>query len=70
MKEKSNVVMFRPLAFSDVSSHKVITGGEAMEIKHTHPDYTDENERMLRLKELSQLCLEQVRQIRKQSRTA
>lgn len=70
MKEKSNVVMFRPAAFSAASSHKVTMGGEAMEIKHTHPDYTDENERMLRLKELSQLCLEQVRQIRKQSRTA
>ena len=70
MKETSNVIMFRPAAFSEVPSHKVVMGGESMEIKHTHPDYTDENERMLRLKELSQMCLEQVKQIRKQSRTA
>lgn len=70
MKENSNIIMFRPPAFSDASSHKVITGGESMEIKHTHPDYTDENERILRLKELSQMCIEQVKQIRKQSRTA
>ena len=70
MKETSNVIVFRPATFSEESSHKVVMGGESMEIKHTHPDYTDENERMLRLKELSQRCLEQVQQIRKQSRTA
>ena len=70
MEEKLNVIIFQPVAFSEVFSHKVIMGGKSMEIKHTHPDYTDENERMLRLKELSQACLEQVKQLRKQSRTA
>ena len=70
MKENSNIIMFRPAAFSEASFHRVVMGGKFVEITHTHPDYTDENERMLRLKELSQMCLEQVKQIRKQSRTA
>ena len=32
-------------------------GGMTMKIKHTHPEYADEDERMERLQELKKTCI-------------
>jgi len=51
-----------PLSSDECSSpcnHSFVKGGEAMTVKHTHPEITDE-ERLDRLKDIKKLCLKQL----------
>ena len=70
MSYPRNVLPIRNLECFPVSSHRVTTGGIAMEIKHIHPDYTNDQERLDRLKTLTLTCLEQLKGTRKPGRTA
>ena len=47
----SNIVVFPA-----IMPHTVVEGDGAVEIKHTHPEYQNEEERMQRLKELRRTC--------------
>lgn len=41
----------------EVNDHSLSRGGMTMKIKHTHPEYADEDERMERLQELKKMCI-------------
>ena len=54
-------------AYPAVSGHSLNRGGSAMEIKHTHPQYTTEAQRLDKLKETRVVCLAAVAQVRGKS---
>lgn len=51
----------RPIYFPQVSSprrlHSLSPGGMDMKVKHTHPQYQSDKERLDRLKEMRRLCI-------------
>ena len=44
------------VVFPAIPSHTIEAGDGAVEIKHTHPEYQNEEERAQRLKELRRTC--------------
>lgn len=57
MQKKSKVINFPGTSSFDENNHRLSQGGMPMKIKHTHPEYADEAERLERLKELKKVCL-------------
>ena len=55
---------FRP------SGHKLSGGGMPMKITHQHPTYTNEKERLERLRDLKKLCYISLQGLNHSSRTA
>ena len=51
-------------AYPAGSGHSLNRGGSAMEIKHTHPQYTTEEQRMDKLQETRNLCLAAIGRLR------
>ena len=70
MKIRANVIPIQRKESFASSAHRVVMGGEIMEVKHIHPDYADDNERLERLKDLSKACLEQLKMITNPEKTA
>ena len=57
MQKKSKVIDFPVASSFDANNHSLSQGGMTMKIKHTHPEYADEAERLERLQELKKVCL-------------
>lgn len=60
-------------AYPAESGHSLNRGGSAMEIKHTHPKYTTDEQRKEKLKDTRAVCLAAIGRLRakpaKQSQT-
>lgn len=54
--QKSKVINLFESSFEE-KNHSLSQGGMTMKIKHTHPEYADEAERMERLQELKKMCI-------------
>ena len=54
--QKSKVINLFESSFEE-NNHSLSRGGMTMKIKHTHPEYADEDERMERLQELKKMCI-------------
>ena len=54
--QKSKVINLFESSFEE-DNHSLSRGGMTMKIKHTHPEYADEDERMERLQELKKTCI-------------
>ena len=54
-------------AYPAGSGHSLNRGGSAMEIKHTHPLYSSDEQRSDKLKETVAVCLAAVAQVRGKS---
>lgn len=58
---KDNMIVFPDSVVSFRNeNHSVLQEGMAMKVKHTHPKYTNEEERQNKLRELKRICLLQV----------
>ncbi len=57
MASKNNIIIFPPPASSAEKNHSLPQGGMSMKIKHTHPAYTNEQERLDRLQDLKKFCI-------------
>lgn len=51
-------------AYPAGSGHSLNRGGSAMEIKHTHPQYTSEDQRTDKLQETRAVCLAAIGRLR------
>lgn len=60
MSAQSNVIIFPGAVSSAEEKHSLPRGGPPMKIKHTHPEYQDEKERMEKLQELKKACISKV----------
>ena len=54
--QKSKVINIFEASFEE-NNHSLSRGGMTMKIKHTHPEYADEDERMERLQEIKKMCI-------------
>ena len=54
--QKSKVINIFESSLEE-NNHSLSRGGMTMKIKHTHPEYADEDERMERLQELKKTCI-------------
>ena len=54
--QKSKVINIFESSLEE-NNHSLSRGGMTMKIKHTHPEYADEDERMERLQELKKMCI-------------
>ena len=54
--QKSKVINIFESSFEE-NNHSLSRGGMTMKIKHTHPEYADEDERMERLQEIKKMCI-------------
>lgn len=50
--------------------HSIPVGGNRMNVKHTHPTYTDSEQRMERLRDLKKTCVGLVHEQRKKKQVA
>lgn len=57
MASKNNIIIFPPPASKPEKNHSLPQGGMSMKIKHTHPTYTNEQERLDRLQDLKRFCI-------------
>lgn len=57
-------------ACSPAAGHIVSGGGMSMNIKHQHPTYTSEKERLERLQELRKACTVKISAAKNSARTA
>ena len=55
------------LAYPAGGGHSLDRGGSAMEVKHTHPKYDTESQRLDKLKETRAVCRAAVAQLRGKS---
>ena len=55
------------LAYPAGGGHSLERGGSAMEVKHTHPKYDTDSQRLDRLKETRAVCLAAIAQLRGKS---
>lgn len=55
--KQSNVIPFPTPAYSTANRHRVSYGGDAMEIKHTHPQHESADQRLEQLKALKKSCM-------------
>ncbi len=51
-------------AYPAGSGHSLNRGGSAMEIKHTHPQYITDDQRMEKLKDTRAVCLAAIGRLR------
>ena len=58
MQKKSKVINFPVASSFDANNHSLSQGGMTMKIKHTHPEYADEAERLERLQELKKVFVQ------------
>lgn len=57
MTAKTKIIPFpEPQTFPPAAFHRISQGGIAMEIKHTHPEYTTLEERRQALLDTKRLC--------------
>ena len=56
--------------YSPSAGHIVSGGGMSVNIKHQHPTYQSEKERLERLRELRKTCTVKISGMKQQSRTA
>ena len=64
---KSNVINFCGSSF-EKDNHSLFQGGMTMKVKHTHPEYTGEAERMERLQELKKMCASKLAIVQKDAK--
>lgn len=57
MIPSNNIIIFQPPSSCKEKNHSLPQGGIPMKIKHTHPVYTNEQERLDRLQDLKKSCI-------------
>lgn len=60
----------KTVVFPAAAQHSFDQGGQAMDIKHTHPQYPDEEQRLAALRDAQRLCLSLIREQRKKEQAA
>lgn len=65
MEQKGTVIHFPGASSFPEEYHSLPQGGTAMKVKHTHPEYANEAERLERLRALKQTCLAELAAVRK-----
>lgn len=68
MQKKSKVISFPGASSFDANNHRLSRGGMPMKIKHTHPEYAGEAERMERLQELKKMCISRLAAAKKDAK--
>ena len=60
----------KTVVFPTAAQHSFDQGGQAMDIKHTHPQYPDEEQRIAALRDAQRLCLSLIREERKKEKVS
>ena len=68
MKKESKIINFPVASSFDGNNHRLSRGGMPMKIKHTHPEYSGEAERVERLKELKKMCISRLAATKKDAK--
>ena len=55
---------------SPLQAHRFVPGGDDMVIRNKHPEYTDDNARLEKLREMKLLCRQKLAAVRKERKAS